>query len=258
MQAIRLKEMTDRQFQRVLTREGKVVTNPFTKKEYTVLFREVQGTSGEHISVYYTYDTDLKKGDIVEYKGHRYILTNESAIQSDSFKVSILKKCTVLLNIYGKNIPMAITTSLNSNLGAAIVENLSLITKDVEDIRNIERNDQYICFGSVYKVYNIFYNDGVAYIYLKRTGNAVYGLKEIKYYGETTYAFADKKVHLPFTVVTTLDDIVWSEAEITYTVSSSSVAEVDSQGWMTMKQKGIVTVTASCGDISVKKTITIR
>jgi hypothetical protein len=256
MQARRLKEMTDRQFQRVLAREGKEVFNPITLKKYTVLFREVRSTSGESISIYYTYDTDLKKGDIVEYKGFRYILTTESSIQSDSFKVSVLKRCTVLLNIYGRRIPMAILTSLN--LGVVTTENLGLVTTDTDDIRSLERNSQYICFGSMYKVSNIFFNDGMAYVYMKRVGDAVYGLKEIKYYGSNTYSLEDGKVLLPFTVVTTIDDVVWTEAEITYTVSSNELAEVDANGYMTMKKRGVVTVTATCEGIYLKKTITIK
>lgn len=259
MEARRIRELTDRQFQRVLMREGKTVTKADTKKEVTVLFREVKGSSGEHISIYYDYNTDLTKGDIIEYKGYRYLLSNENSIQSDTFKVSVLKRCTVLLNIAGRYIPMAIASNLlSSNFGASIVDNLGLVTKETDYVKAIERNSQYICFGSTYKVANIFYNDGLAYIYMERTGNAVYGLQELEYYGDTSFALSEGKVQLRFAMKVTTDKITWSEAKIEYKSSNPDFGSVDENGWLTLKKKGVITVTATCGDVTLKKTITIR
>lgn len=259
MEARRIKELTDRQFQRVLTREGKVVTKTDTKEDVTVLFREVKGSSGERISIYYDNNTNLTKGDIIEYKGYKYLLTNENSVQSDVYKVSVLKRCTVLLNIEGRYIPMVIASNLTSdNLGADIINNLGLITKETDFIKNIARNSQYICFGGTYKVVNTFFNDGLAYVYLERTGNAIYGLQEIVYYGNTSFALSDDKVQLRFAMKVGTDKITWSEADIEYKVSNTEFAEIDDQGWLTMKKKGVITVTATCGDVYLKKSITIR
>lgn len=259
MDSRRIKELTGRQFQRVLAREGKVVTKTDTKEEVTVLFREVRGSSGERISIYYDYNTNLAKGDIIEYKGYKYLLTNENSIQSDVYKLSALKRCTVLLNIEGRYIPMVIASNLTSdNLGANIIDNIGLITKETDFVKNIARNSQYICFGGAYKVVNIFYNDGLAYIYMERTGNAIYGLQEMVYYGDTSFALADNKVQLRFAMRVTTDKVIWSEADIKYKVSNTEFAEIDDQGWLIMKKKGVVTVTATCGDVFLKKAITIR
>lgn len=259
MESRRIREMTDRQFQRVLEREGKVVTKTLTQEEIKVLFREVKGSSGERITIYYTYDTDLKKGDIVNYKGYNYMLINENSIQSDVFKVSALKRCTVRLNIAGRYIPMVIASNLSSNnLGASIVDNIGLVTTDTDDIKAIEKNTQYICFGSTYKVVNIFYNDGLAYIYLTRTGDALYGHQTIEYYGSTSFKLENGKVQLRFVVYTTTDKITWSEADIKYTSSNLNYAEIDKDGWLTPKKKGVITITATCGDLTLKKSITIK
>ena len=260
MDSRRIKAMTERQFKRTLEREGKTVVKTLNQEEVTVLFREVKGSSGEHISIYYTYDTNLEKGDIVEYKKHRYILTNENSIQSDVFKVSKLKRCTVTLPIYGVNIPMAFASSdvFASNFGSVLIDNLGLVTKYTQDIDFLERGKQYICFGSTYKVKNFFINDGLVYILLERIGNATYGLQEIKYYGETSYSLSEKKVYLPFEVVTSIDDIVWADAPIVFTSSGTNIAEIDENGWLTFNKSGVVTITATCGDISLKKSITIR
>jgi hypothetical protein len=260
MDSRRIKEMTERQFRRTLEREGKTVVKTLTQENVTVLFREVRGSSGEHISIYYTYDTNLKKGDIVEYKGYRYLLATENSIQSDVFKVSTLKRCTIEFSIYGRKVPMAFASSdvFASNFGSTVLENIGLVTTDADIVRLLERNTKYICFGSVYLIKNLFYNDGLAYILLERSGNAAYGLKEIKYYGGTSFALDEKKVHLPFDVVTTLDDFVWNEAQIEYKSSNPEFGSVDENGWLTLKKKGVFTVTATCGDVTLKKTITIR
>lgn len=258
METRRLRELTERQLKRVLEREGKTVVKSLTQEEVTVLFRKIQGYSGEHITIYYPYNTNLKKGDIVEYKGFRYLLTEESCIHSDVFKTSVLKKCTVYLNINGRKIPMALASDLYSNLGATLIDNIGLVTKDTEYIRNIEKKSQYICFGGTYEVNNVFYNDGIAYLYLTRKGDAIYGLKEIKYYGDTTFNLSDNKVQLRFAVLTSTNDIIWSEADIVYKTSNPDFAEIDNNGWMTMKKKGVITISASHEDLTLKKTITIK
>lgn len=256
MDARRLKNLTERQFNRVLSREGKIVTKSDTKEEVTILFKEVRNV-GENISIYYTNDTNLNVGDIVEYKGYRYVLKNVNSIQSDVYKASKLVRCTVLLNISGRHIPMALAND-REIMGENMANNLSLITKDTEHIREIKRNTQYICFGSTYKVSNIFYNDGLAHVYMERTGDANYGLQEMVYYGNTTFALSDGKVQLRFAVTTTLDKIIWSEAKIEYKSSNPRVAEIDENGWLTPKYKGVITITATCGDLHLKKNITIN
>jgi hypothetical protein len=153
---------------------------------------------------------------------------------------------------------MAIVSNLSSNVITCIVDNITLATNDNSDIRDIKRNTQYICFGSTYKVVNAFYNDGMAYIYMNREGDAIYGLQEMEYYGKTTYDLSDGKVQLRFVVVCGLDKIVWSEAEITYKSSNTNFADIDEHGWMTMKKKGVITISATCGDLTLKKTITIK
>jgi hypothetical protein len=260
MDSRRIKDMTERQFRRALEREGKAVVKSLTQENVTVLFREVRGSSGEHISIYYAYDANLKKGDIVEYKGYRYLLANENSTQSDVFKLSTLKRCTVEFSIYGRKVPMAFASSdvFASNFGSTLLENIGLVTTDNNIVRSLERSTKYICFGSVYMIKNMFYNDGLAYILLERSGNAAYGLKEIKYYGGTSLALEEQKVYLPFEVVTTLDDFVWIEAKIEYTSSNPDIATVDENGWLTLKKKGIIIVTATCEEITIKKTITIR
>ena len=259
MEARRIKELTGRQFERVLNREGKVVKRADTQEEILVLFKEVRGSSGENISVYYKYDTNLSIGDIIEYKGYHYILANVNSVQSDVYKLSALKRCTVLLNINGRYIPMAIASNLaSSGLGATVVDKITLITKETDHVKEIEKNSQYICFGSIYKVVNVFYNDGLAHVYMDRTGDAIYGLREIEYYGDTSFALTEGKVQLRFVMKVTTDKITWSEADIKYTTSNPKIAEIDDKGWLTLKQRGVITVTAECEDISLKKTITIR
>lgn len=258
MEFRRLKEMTERQFKRVLDREGKKVIKTLTQEEVTVLFRKIQGHSGEHITIYYPYDTNLKKGDIVEYKGYRYLLSEESSIHSDIFKTSTLKKCTVFLNINGRHIPMAFSSDLYTKLSSTVINSLGLVTTDTEHIRDIEKKNKYICFGGTYEVETIFYNDGLAYIYLKRTGDAMYGLLRIQYHGDTTFNLSDNKVQLRFSVITSTDDVVWSGVKLTYKSSNPNFADIDENGWLTMRQKGVITVTASYEDYTLKKTITIR
>lgn len=259
MNSRRMKELTERQFQRVLIREGKTVLKSLTHEEVTVLFRETKGSSGDHVTIYYEQSANLQKGDIIEYKGHRYLLSNVNSIQSEVYKVSVLKRCTVYLNVYGKKVPMAMVADMySSNFGASLINSLGLVTKDTATIKEVRKNDKYICFGGIYVVKSLFYNDGVAYILLERTGDALYSLKEIKYYGSTTFNLEEKTVQMPFAVLTTVDDIVWSEAEITYKSSNPNIAEIDSGGWLTLKQRGVITITAVCEDIIVKKTITIK
>ena len=68
----------------------------------------------------------------------------------------------------------------------------------------------------------------------------------------------NRYVGIPLAMKVGLEKITWSEAEIEYSSSNISFAEIDDQGWLTMKKKGVVTITATCGDVYLKKNITIR
>lgn len=249
-----------RQFNSTMNRECITVTDYFdTSKTYDVFFRRNnRGTSPQgKLRFYYAQDTPIAIGTIFTLKGIPYIVTSQDGIESDIYYTSLAVLCDTTFNIYsnteGKYITMPFSvisdkyTVSNGNVFSMVTGSVTVFTKDNSYAREIAINNEYYNFGGYYKVGNVFYNNGLAYIYMTRellpnTDQYVFtfdGTVNIDKSVTSTY-------QLSYT--TMKNNVTVDNPALTYSTSDSTVATVNETGLMTILSTGSVTITATWTD----------
>ena len=255
-----IKNSNEKRFNAVMKRECITVSDYYdTTKTYDIFFRRNnKGTNPQgKLRIYYAQDTDLSIGTIFLLNNKPYLVINQDAIESNVFCSSMAVKCDLTILTYSKElnkyitVPFALdvnddTTSSNNTI--SIVDGYATIYTGLNQYsKTFNINDNYYCFGGYYKIGNLFYNNGLAYIYMTRETMPTEDTYLLIYNGLTSFDMADSTTYqLSYTAVKN-NEIVDSPA-LTYASSDNAVATVDDTGLMTMLKEGNVTITATWTD----------
>lgn len=261
---------TQRQFDSTMQREKISVKDYYdTAKTYEVFFRrDNRGTDSKgKLHLFYRHNAEIKCGTVFVMKGKNYLVINQDAHESNIYFSSIAIECTALLDVKYNNkwykVPFAVdseTFNVDQNDIIGIIDGSIIIYTGLNDIVEWISKDvdgKYSCFGGRYEIKNHLYNDGLAYIYMKRTTN-ITDTFTLKYSGLTTLNLSDATYQLEFTAAK--NDVPDATAIITYSSSDETIGTVDENGLLTMLTKGniIITATWAAHNLACDATITIN
>ena len=255
-----IKNSNEKRFNAVMKRECITVSDYYdATKTYDVFFRRNnKGTNPQgKLRIYYAQDTAISIGTIFLLNNNPYLVINQDAIESNVFCSSMAVKCDLTIMTYSKElnkyitVPFALdvnddTTSSNNTI--SIVDGYATIYTGLNQYsKTFNINDNYYCFGGYYKIGNLFYNNGLAYIYMTRETMPTEDTYLLIYNGLNSFDMADATTYqLSYTAVKN-NEIVDSPA-LTYVSSDDAVATVEDTGLMTMLKEGNVTITATWVD----------
>ena len=117
-----------------------------------------------------------------------------------------------------------------------------IYTGDNSYARDMEVNSAYYNYGGYYKVGNVFYNNGLAYVYMTREAKPA-DRYTLSYNGVTSLNMKDATTYqLSYTAIK--NDVVVNNPTLSYTSSDDTIATVDGNGLMTLLKEGNVKITA--------------
>ena len=255
-----IKNFNQRQFNATMKRECITVSDYYdSTKTYDVFFRRNKRGSNPNgkVRIYFSQDTPIDIGTTFVLKDDTYVVTSRDDDESDIFYTSIAVKCdtslTVFSNSEGKyvNIPFVTLSdeyTLSSNSTISMVSgDVVIYTGDNSYARDISINNAYYNFGGYYKVGNVFYNNGLAYVYMTREAKPTEDKYVLSYNGVTSLDMKDATTYqLTYTAIK--NDVVVNSPALTYVSSDNTSATVDGNGLMTLLKEGNVTITATWTD----------
>ena len=255
-----IKNFNQRQFNATMKRECITVSDYYNStKTYDVFFRRNKRGSNPNgkVRIYFSQDTPIDIGTTFVLKDDTYVVTSRDDDESDIFYTSIAVKCdtslTVFSNSEGKyvNIPFVTLSdeyTLSSNSTISMVSgDVVIYTGDNSYARDISINNAYYNFGGYYKVGNVFYNNGLAYVYMTREAKPTEDKYVLSYNGVTSLDMKDATTYqLTYTAIK--NDVVVNSPALTYVSSDNTSATVDGNGLMTLLKEGNVTITATWTD----------
>ena len=255
-----IKNCNQRQFNATMKRECITVSDYYdSTKTYDVFFRRSRRGSNPNgkVRIYFSQDTPIDIGTMFVLKDKTYVVTSRDDDESDIFYTSIAVKCdtslTVFSNSEGKyvNIPFVTLSdeyTLSSNSTISMVSgDVVIYTGDNSYARDISIDNTYYNFGGYYKVGNVFYNNGLAYVYMTREAKPTEDKYVLSYNGVTSLDMKDATTYqLTYTAIK--NDVVVNSPALTYVSSDNTIATVDGNGLMTLLKEGNVTITATWTD----------
>ena len=254
-----IKNCNQRQFDATMKRECITVSDYYNStKTYDVFFRRNRRGSNSQgkVRIYFSQDTPISIGTMFVLKDKTYVVTSRDDDESDIFYTSIAVKCdtslTVFFNSENKyvNVPFVTLSdeyTLSSNSTISMVSgDVVIYTGDNSYAREVEINENYYNFGGYYKVRNVFYNNGLAYVYMTREAMPA-DRYTLSYNGVTSLDMKDATTYqLSYTAIK--NDVPVNNPTLTYVSSDNTIATVDGNGLMTLLKEGNVTITATWTD----------
>lgn len=263
----RLVKLNKRQFDKQCNIEGQDIYNYSKSTSEKVIFGRTNNSKStqDKITIYYSADSSVEKGDILRYKNNYYIVQNQNCPENDAWHVSLLIKCNTVWNLFGEVVPLVSTDLSSANPSNGTVPTvggtINLYTKDIDLIhKKIGINDTFMDFGGCYRLINKFFIDGFAFLYFQRetfVSSLDFSIKcankslnissptQTKFYLVSTDS-NDTNYYLP-------------TASFTYASSNESVAKVNEDGIILPFKDGEFDVIARCkytfdyGDIITSK-----
>ena len=254
-----IKNFNQRQFNATMKRECITVSDYYDRnKTYDVFFRRSRRGSNPNgkVRIYFSQDTPIDIGTMFVLKDDTYVVTSRDGDESDIFYTSIAVKCdtsfTVFSNTEHRYISIPFVTlsdkfTLSSNSTISMVSGAVVIyTGDNSYSREVELNETYYNYGGYYKVRNLFYNNGLAYVYMTREAMPA-DKYTLSYNGVTSLDMKDATTYqLSYTAIK--NDVIVDNPTLTYVSSNNTIATVDGNGLMTLLKKGNVTITTTWTD----------
>ena len=248
-----------RQFNSTMKREGITVSDYYdSTKTYDVFFRRNnRGTTPQgKLRFYYTQDTAISIGTIFVLKGIPYLVISQDGIESDVYYTSMAIKCDTTFNVYSNTehryitVPCAVIsdkyTLTNNSMISMVSGSVTVYTGDNSYARDMSINNGYYNFGGYYEVGNVFYNNGLAYVYMTREAMPP-SKYTLSYNGVTSLDMADATTYqLSYTAIK--NDVVVDSPALTYVSSNDTIATVDGNGLLTLLATGNVKITATWTD----------
>ena len=267
-----IKNCNQRQFNAIMKRECITVSDYYDRtKTYDVFFRMNKRGSNPNgkVRIYFSQDTPIDIGTVFVLKDTSYVVTSRDDDESDIFYTSMAVKCdtsfTVFSNAEGRyvTVPYAVIadeyTLTNNDIISIVSGSVTVYTGDNSYARDMSIGETYYNFGGYYKVGNVFYNNGLAYVYMTREAKPIEDRYTLSYTGVTSLDMKDATTYqLSYTA--TKNDVPVDSPTLTYVSSDNTIATVDGNGLMTLLKEGNVTVTATWTDgnnTTCETTITI-
>ena len=254
-----IKNFNQRQFNATMKRECITVSDYYDRnKTYDVFFRRSRRGSNPNgkVRIYFSQDTPIDIGTMFVLKDDTYVVTSRDGDESDIFYTSTAIKCDTLFTVYSNaekryvSIPFVtlsdkFTLSSNSTI-SMISGSVVIYTGDNSYARDMEIDSAYYNYGGYYKVRNLFYNNGLAYVYMTREAMPA-DKYTLSYTGVTSLDMADATTYqLSYTAIK--NDIPVDSPALTYVSSDDTIATVDGNGLMTLLKEGNVKITATWTD----------
>ena len=254
-----IKNFNQRQFNATMKRECITVSDYYDRnKTYDVFFRRSRRGSNPQgkVRIYFSQDTPIDIGTMFVLKGDTYVVTSRDGDESDVFYTSMAVKCDTSFTVYSNaedryvSIPFVTLSdkfTLSSNSTISMVSGAVVIyTGDNPYSRDMSVNSAYYNYGGYYKVGNVFYNNGLAYVYMTREAKPA-DRYTLSYNGVTSLDMKDATTYqLSYTAIK--NDVVVNNPALTYVSSDDTIATVDGNGLMTMLKEGTVDITATWVD----------
>ena len=255
-----IKNCNQRQFNATMKWECITVSDYYdSTKTYDVFFRRNKRGSNPNgkVRIYFSQDTPIGIGTVFVLKDTSYVVTSRDNDESDIFYTSIAVKCDTTFNVYSNTehryvtIPYAVIadeyTLTNNDVISIASGSVTVYTGDNSYARDMSIGETYYNFGGYYKVGNVFYNNGLAYVYMTREAKPIEDRYTLSYNGVTSLDMKDTTTYqLSYTAIK--NDVVVNNPALTYVSSDNTIATVDSNGLMTLLKEGNVTITAKWTD----------
>ena len=254
-----IKNCNQRQFNATMKRECITVSDYYDRtKTYDVFFRRSKRGSNSNgkVRIYFSQDTPIDIGTMFVLKDDTYVVTSRDGDESDVFYTSIAVKCDTSFTVYSNtehkyvSIPFVTLSdkfTLSSNSTISMISGSVIVyTGDNSYARDMEIDSAYYSYGGYYKVKNVFYNNGLAYVYMTREAMPA-DKYTLSYNGVTSLNMKDATTYqLSYTAIK--NDVVVNNPALTYVSSDNTIATVDGNGLMTLLKEGNVTITATWTD----------
>ena len=254
-----IKNCNQRQFDATMKRECITVSDYYDRtKTYDVFFRRSRRGSNSNgkVRIYFSQDTPIDIGTMFVLKDDTYVVTSRDGDESDIFYTSIAVKCDTSFNVFSNaehryiSIPFVtlsdkFTLSRNSTI-SMISGSVVIYTGDNSYARDMEIGETYYNYGGYYRVDNVFYNNGLAYVYMTREAKPQ-DRYTLSYNGVTSLDMKDTTTYqLSYTAIK--NDVPVDSPALTYVSSDNTIATVNDTGLMTLLKEGNVTITATWTD----------
>lgn len=253
---LNIQNKTKRQFEKTLHRESITVNDYYSDtKTYKVFFRRGdRGTAPQgKMRLFYLKETDISIGTVYIYDGECYLVTSKDAQESGVYYTSVAIRCETLFTVKYKEkyieVPFAVekeqyVTVGNQNLNI-VAGSVTIYTGLNEYVREMTISKKYVNFGGTYEITNIFYNNGLAYIYMERDADMP-DTYSLVYDGLTTLDITAGTYQLSYSALK--NGNIVSTPTLSYATSDESVATVDDAGQLSLITSGSVTITATWVD----------
>lgn len=228
-------------------------------KTYDVFFRRNgKGTNPQgKLCFYYAQNTPIAIGTIFVLKGLPYLVISQDGIESDIYFTSMAVKCDTTFSVWSNtdskyvNVPCAVISdkyTLTHNSTISMVSGSVTVYTGLNDYaQDMSINSAYYNFGGYYKVGNVFYNNGLAYVYMTREAMPTQDTYLLAYNGVTSIDMSDTTTYqLSYTA--TKNGITVDNPTLTYVSNNESVATVSDSGLLTILVAGNVKITATWTD----------
>lgn len=265
MNLTRINSLTRRQFEKVLEKEGHTIKDYYSDKEYRVFFRRTPRSTSPSSSIrmFYRQDEGLSIGSTIVISNETYIIYSQDALESDAYFTSVANRCDTtfraVANEESVEVPVVLLQdkyTISRGQVSAVAGNLIVYGQDNDYTRAIEVNDSYYKFGNYYKIQNRFFTNGIAYIYMEQAEEP-FGEYNIEYVGETSFGLNETTTYQMNFIVTQGGAVLDPQPTLTYLSSNVSVANIDSNGLLSLVSTGIAIITAIDSEHNISKDVEI-
>lgn len=255
------------QFTDAMIREGKDITLLTTGTSFKCLFRRNsdKNTKQDRTTIFYSIDSPLIEGELLKFRNNIYLAINQETAENDTYYKSDLLKTNIdisvlsgdkelMLHCYAGNLQ---ATALISNTTISMVGgNIELLTEDNQNSRLLAIDNTFTAFGGTYKIINLYYRAGIAYIYVDRTQSTAEPTYSLAINANDSYNINDTAT---ISVNAMRDTTLISNPTIEYSVSDRSIADITTDGVITFIAEGTVTISATWieHNVTAEKTIEV-
>lgn len=257
-------------FQESINREGKEIV--IDGINHTVLFRRTtKGETTPYTLVFAPYSDSIKQGASFTINGDTYLILKENTIENNVYRKYEAIKCSAIVKMmYGVGDIVSypvymndLSDSLNSGKIVTVASTAEFIFSLNDDSRRLYINQRFFCgyFGLAWKITDINYKDGMAYVYATRdatqsTDDKINGIADRWNYEmkPSTYqvVITEDAVALDVAKTQTLTVSVLKDGTamettptITWTVADATIASIDSTNTITALKQGTTKITGS-------------